>query len=80
MTHEELMARLRANDDETTDRMNPIYQLGVEIVAQAADGQIDLNEVARWFMSHSGLDRTGEWVGFDKCAAEWEGPVPTRDR
>lgn len=78
LAHTQLMHALRAGDGAAVDRMHPIYQLGLQTVMEAADGLIDLNEVARHFLASSGFGRSGEWVGEEQAAEDWAGSVPAR--
>ncbi len=36
-----------------------------EVLAAAARGEIDLNELARGELCNRGLDENGDWIGFD---------------
>lgn len=44
----------------------------VEVLMAAANGRIDLNEVARAELVCRGLGKDGRWVGFPRAAARWQ--------
>lgn len=39
-----------------------------KVLAAAARGELDLNQLARKEIAARGLDKNGVWVGFDKAA------------
>ena len=47
---------------------SPLAQLSSKVLAAAARGELDLNEVARREVAMRGLNRRAEWVGFDEAA------------
>ena len=38
------------------------------ILVMAVNGEIDLNELAKEELVNRGLDKNGQWVGFDEAA------------
>lgn len=57
------------------DDKNPDYTFQVtdsDILAMAARGKIDLNQIARKELSQRGLDHHGNWVGFDESNRIYE--------
>ena len=53
----------------TQDELLSIQTLPLKLILAAANGQIDLNEMARDELASRGLDQSGEWVGFDQARA-----------
>ena len=53
----------------TQDELLSIQTLPIKLILAAANGQIDLNEMARDELANRGLDLTGKWVGFEKARA-----------
>lgn len=69
--HANLLARLENNDDDAIDEFGHIRMLSRDTLLAAALGDIDLNDIARFFMADSGYDREGCWVGFDAAKRAW---------
>ncbi|SFM67613.1 hypothetical protein [Nitrosomonas communis] len=58
------------NTEQTTltqDELLSIQVLPLKLILAAANGQIDLNEMARNQLANRGLDLSGKWVGFAKA-------------
>ncbi|AKH36906.1 MULTISPECIES: hypothetical protein [Nitrosomonas] len=58
------------NTEQTTlteDELLSIQVLPLKLILAAANGQIDLNEMARNQLINRGLDLSGKWVGFQKA-------------
>lgn len=58
------------NTEQTTltqDELLSIQTLPLKLILAAANGQIDLNEMARNQLANRGLDLSGKWVGFEKA-------------
>ncbi|SDY23622.1 hypothetical protein [Nitrosomonas sp. Nm58] len=53
----------------TQDELLSIQTLPIKLILAAANGQIDLNAMARDELISRGLDLTGKWVGFEKARA-----------
>ena len=51
----------------TQDELLSIQTLPIKLILAAANGQIDLNAMARDELANRGLDVTGKWVGFEKA-------------
>lgn len=49
-----------------------MQMMSTALLIQAATGEIDLNAVARRFVSQRGVDKNGAWVGFDRAYEIWE--------
>jgi len=45
---------------------NMIALFGTDILVEVANGRLDLNLVALKELKNRGLDKNGNWVGFDK--------------
>lgn len=69
--HADLLARLTNNDDDAIDEFSHIRMMNRDTLLAAARGEIDLNDVARFFMADSGYDRDGKWVGFEAARRIW---------
>jgi hypothetical protein len=69
-----------AKDENSTEaKLNGLAQItDRDALTQVATGKADYNEVARLEMASRGLDREGEWVGFDKAKQIW--PVSAKTR
>lgn len=52
----------------TEDDALVLQTAATALLAAAARGEIDLNEMARREMASRGLDKNGKWVGFAKAA------------
>ncbi|MNT50441.1 hypothetical protein D3C72_1873610 [compost metagenome] len=48
----------------TTDQLGAIQLFDVAVLAAAARGELDLNDLARNELACRGLNDRGEWVGF----------------
>lgn len=44
-----------------------LQTLGTQILAAAARGDIDLNQIAKQELASRGLDYQGKWVGFERA-------------
>jgi hypothetical protein len=53
------------NTEFTVDDLGFIQTALNKVLAAAARGELDLNRLAREEMASRGLDREGNWVGFD---------------
>lgn len=53
------------NDDELLS----IQTLPIKLIIAAANGKIDLNQMAREELANRGLDLSGKWIGFDQARA-----------
>lgn len=51
----------------TQDELLSIQVLPLKLILAAANGQVDLNEMARNELANRGLDLSGKWVGFEKA-------------
>lgn len=51
----------------TIDELGFIQTALNKVLAAAARGELDLNRLAREEMASRGLDRDGNWVGFDRA-------------
>jgi len=54
---------------ELTDDQLCVSVLDFELIKAAANGRVDLNELARQHMANCGLDLDGKWVGFGNSAS-----------
>lgn len=45
-----------------------IQTIPTEVLAAAARGEIDLNQLASYELASRGLDTTGKWVGYPAAA------------
>ena len=52
----------------TVDELGFIQIALTKVLAAAARGEIDLNRLAREELASRGLDKDGQWVGFDRAA------------
>jgi len=50
----------------TEDQLSSIQVLDIELIKAAAQGNIDLNDLARKELANRGLDYDGKWVVFEK--------------
>lgn len=60
------------NTEQTTltqDELLSIQSLPFKLILAAANGQVDLNAMARDELANRGLDQSGKWVGFDQARA-----------
>lgn len=55
------------NAEFTVDELGFIQTALNKVLAAAARGELDLNRLAREEMASRGLDRDGNWVGFDRA-------------
>ena len=55
------------NTKFTVDELGFIQTALNKVLAAAARGELDLNRLAREEMASRGLDRYGNWVGFDRA-------------
>jgi hypothetical protein len=56
-----------SNTEFTVDELGFIQTALNKVLAAAARGELDLNRLAREEMASRGLDRDGNWVGFDRA-------------
>ncbi|MCE7915561.1 MAG: hypothetical protein DYH15_13030 [Nitrosomonas sp. PRO4] len=49
------------------DELLSIQTLPISLLIAAANGQIDLNKMAKNELANRGLDLSGKWVGFDQA-------------
>lgn len=73
LTTEALREMWDRQDDEMVDKLGYIGMLDTDLLAAAANGDVDLNEIARWNMAARGLGRDGKWVGFPEAKRIWMG-------
>lgn len=52
----------------SVDELGFIQLAAATVLCAVARGELDLNAIARGELASRGLDRTGEWVGFEKAA------------
>ena len=55
------------NTKFTVDELGFIQTALNKVLAAAARGELDLNNLARKELANRGLDKQGQWVGFDKA-------------
>ncbi len=53
----------------TIDELGFIQIALTKVLAAAARGEVDLNRLAREELASRGMDKNGQWVGFDRAAA-----------
>jgi len=51
----------------TVDELGFIQIALTKVLAAVARGELDLNQLAREELANRGLDKSGDWVGFDKA-------------
>lgn len=69
---QEMLDRYEADVDVADlESLGCMQLMSTALLIQAATGEIDLNEVARRFVSHRGVGESGQWVGFERAAAIW---------
>ena len=51
----------------TVDELGFIQLALNKVLVAVANGEIDLNNLARKELANRGLDKKGQWVGFDKA-------------
>ncbi len=56
-----------ANSTFTLDELGFIQLALNKVLAAVANGELDLNALARKELANRGLDKQGNWVGFDKA-------------
>lgn len=66
-TKPEADADTRAFAKDSADE-NVLQTASTQLLLMVADGQIDLNLLARLELANRGLDADGKWVGFKKAA------------
>jgi len=65
LTTNDMLARLRRNDDdEVVDKIGPMQLMDTDILLAAAAGKLDLNQIAALVVASRGTGRGGKWVGF----------------
>lgn len=52
----------------TETNIHQIQTITKDLLAMAARGEIDLNQLAKQELANRGQDQFGKWVGFDKAA------------
>ncbi len=60
----------------TIDEVGFIQIAMTKVLAAAARGELDLNQLAREELASRGLDDKGVWVGFDRAAKIHAGTKP----
>ena len=65
----EVASKLGIGDDARI-----LQTAAIELLLAAADGRVDLNELAREELANRGLGRKGDWVGFEAAAKAWGRP------
>lgn len=63
LTTREMMTRLRAFDDEATEKLGGMTLMDTDILLAAAEGKVDLNQIAALLVASRGIGRKGAWVG-----------------
>lgn len=58
-----------SNEQEIRPQMQT---LPTWLLARAATGAVDLNEEAHAELASRGLNKHGDWVGFESALQEWE--------
>lgn len=53
----------------TADEISAIQVLPIQLIIAAANGQLDLNALAKKELASRGLDPSGKWVGFEQARA-----------
>jgi hypothetical protein len=53
---------------DTTTAREHLQPIPAAVLAAAARGEIDLNDLARQELASRGLDHDGKWVGFERAA------------
>ena len=56
-----------ATNEFTVDETGFIQIALTKVLAAAARGELDLNRLAREELASRGLDKAGDWVGFDRA-------------
>ena len=51
----------------TVDELGFIQIAWNKVLVAVANGELDLNDLARKELANRGLDKQGQWVGFDKA-------------
>ncbi len=51
----------------TVDELGFIQIALNKVLVAVANGELDLNDLARKELANQGLDKQGQWVGFDKA-------------
>lgn len=51
----------------TVDELGFIQLALNKVLVAVANGELDLNNLARKELANRGLDKQGQWVGFDKA-------------
>lgn len=51
----------------TLDELDFVQAVPVQILVAAAQGDLDLNRLAREELANRGYDQSGLWVGFDRA-------------
>lgn len=53
----------------TADEISAIQVLPIKLIIAAANGQINLNTLAKKELASRGLNQSGTWVGFEQARA-----------
>lgn len=51
----------------TVDELGFIQLALNKVLVAVANGELDLNNLARMELANRGMDKQGQWVGFDKA-------------
>lgn len=62
------MSQPTMTDTKMTTAEQELQTIPSAILAAAARGELDLNQVARVVLASRGQDLNGQWVGFDRAA------------
>lgn len=57
----------KTNSNFTLDELGFIQLALNKVLAAVANGELDLNDLACKELANRGLDKQGNWVGFDKA-------------
>lgn len=75
LTTKDMMARLRANEDEAVEKLGGMQLVDTDLLLAAAEGKIDLNQVAALLVASRGIGRSGKWVGFPEAERQMDGLI-----
>ena len=57
----------------TPDQIDFLHSIPVRVLMAAANGSVDLNQLARQELANRGYDRGGVWVGYAAARIAYEG-------
>ena len=57
----------------TPDQIDFLHAVPVKVLVAAANGTVDLNQLARQELANRGYDRDGVWVGFAAARIAYHG-------